>query len=344
MAALCTPAAKASEWVEIEVSYALEIGRAVYPLLAGGDATSAIPLHLFNKQRVDIRSDLQALRSQLVPALHKHLGQRSALGPASPPIQNPKSQIQNLQPKIAFDWVLIPAGEFLMGSDKGKDKNAHDDELPQHKVYLPSYRMARVPVTVAQFRQFIEATGYKTTAEEEGSAWNWAAPRGAGSSVRHKSEHPVTCVSWHDAMKFCEWAGVRLPSEAEWERVARGVDGRIYPWGDEPPDQSRCNYAMNVQDTTAVGSYPKGATAEGLLDMAGNVWEWTSSLYKPYPYRAGDGREDAAASGRRLLRGGSFGVSEGYVRCASRFDDDPDFRDGDGGFRVVLPGSGSSEL
>ena len=208
---------------------------------------------------------------------------------------------------IAFDWVTIPAGEFLMGSDKTKDKLAFDDETPQHTLHLPEYRIARVPVTVAQFAAFVGATGHKTTAEVQGSAWNWtgskweeikgadwAHPRGPESDVRAKQDHPVTCVSWHDAVAFCKWAGVRLPTEAEWEKAARGTDGRIWPWGNREPNSGVCNFNMTVGDTTPVGRYPDGKSPYGLLDVAGNVWEWTSSLWgkevdKPefgYPYDA----------------------------------------------------------
>jgi len=276
--------------------------------------------------------------------------------------------IHTPRPPIELDWVTILAGEFLMGSDEAKDKDAFPNEMPPHKVNLPSYRITRVPVTVAQFTRFIKATGYQTTAEKEGSAWawngkeradikgaDWAHPRGPASAVTEKADHPVTCVSWLDANEFCRWvttvlrvAGqtieVRLPTEAEWEKAARGPstdsgDGRIWPWGNQPPDQERCNFNRNVGDTTPVGAYTKGASPYGVLDMAGNVWEWTSSLYKGYPYKPDNGREDPTAMGGRVLRGGSFDVDLDSVRCAYRIDVDPAVRDDSGGFRVLSPGS-----
>jgi formylglycine-generating enzyme required for sulfatase activity len=262
---------------------------------------------------------------------------------------------------IAFDWITIPAGEFLMGSDKTKDKLAYDNETPQHALRLPEYRIARVPVTVAQFAAFVKGTNHRTTAEEKGSAWNWtgseykeikgadwAHPRGPQSDVRAKQDHPVTCVSWHDAVVFCKWAGVRLPTEAEWEKAARGTDGRIWPWGNQQPTDKLCNFNMNVKDTTPVRRFPDGASPFGVLDMAGNVWEWTSSLWgtdvtKPefgYPYAATDGRENPSASDTvlRALRGGSFGDVAQDVRCASRSGSNPVNRFVNVGFRVVSPG------
>jgi formylglycine-generating enzyme required for sulfatase activity len=260
--------------------------------------------------------------------------------------------------QLDFDWVVIPAGEFLMGSDSGKDPHARDVELPQHRCYLPTYRISRTPVTVRQFERFVQETGYRTSAEEQGFGWTndgsewqkvlgacWARPYGPDSDVQQKAKHPVTCVSWHDASAFCRWAGARLPTEAEWEKAARGVDGRIYPWGDEAPGEGRCNYAMLVGDTTPVGAYPEGASPYGLLDMAGNVREWTQSLwgkYGPeaeygYPYDPADGRENLAAPDDicRVMHEGAFTNTIRGIRCACRYGNPPTHYDNISGFRVV---------
>ncbi|MCH7711078.1 MAG: SUMF1/EgtB/PvdO family nonheme iron enzyme, partial [Proteobacteria bacterium] len=117
--------------------------------------------------------------------------------------------------------------------------------------------------------------------------------------------HPVVETSWRGARDYCRWRGKRLPTEAEWERAARGTEGRPYPWGDRPPDKSRARYGSGWGQTVAVGSPPRGATPEGVMNMAGNVHEWVSSLYEPYPYGAEDGREHPDASGERVTRGGA---------------------------------------
>ena len=255
---------------------------------------------------------------------------------------------------VAFDWVEIPAGPFLMGSDKRKDDQAYDDELPQHTMTLPAYRMARMPVMVAQFAAFVEATGYMTQAEQQGSAYvwtgqkwddvkgaNWRHPRGPESDVRQKQEHPVTCVTFADSAAFCEWASkatgttVRLPSEAEWEKAARGTDGRIYPWGDDKPTKELCNFGSSVGTTTPVGAYPKGASPFGVLDMAGNVWERTSTKWvgNYANYRPDDSPEGDAT---RTVRGGSFFFNVRFVRCACR--NYLAYPRDNVGFRVVSPG------
>lgn len=254
------------------------------------------------------------------------------------------------RPPIDFDWVTIAAGEFLMGSDKKQDAQAFDNELPQHRLYVPEFRIALVPVKVAQYAQFVQATGYKTLAEEQGSAyvytglkWEdvkgafWAHPRGPQSDVQQKANHPVTCIAWRDAVAFCAWAQVRLPAEAEWEKAARGTDGRLYPWGNSKPDQERCNFNMNVKDTTPVGHYPKGASPYGLLDLAGNMWEWTSTKWlADYNDYASKIDNNLGGNDHRVLRGGTFGSDAQNVRCAVRLRGYPLSWNNNLGFRVLV--------
>lgn len=236
---------------------------------------------------------------------------------------------------VDFDWVTIPAGDFLMGSEPARDRAALEDELPQHTLYLPTFEIARVPVTVAQFAAFVAATGYQTSAEAMGWVWSWRAgayvrgdganwrqPHGPYSSINSKLDHPVSCLSLADAQAFCQWAGVRLPTEAEWEKAARGTDGRIYPWGDASPTRRTCNFGMNEGDTMPVGSYTAGASLYGVLDMAGNVYEWTASLFLPYPIEIEKKPEDADTFSRRVLRGGAFSSSVENMRAARRRDDE----------------------
>lgn len=264
--------------------------------------------------------------------------------------------ILTLAPGVILELVRVPAGKFIMGSDKNKDKMADYNETPQHKVYLEEYLIGKYLVTVAQFAIFVKVRDYKTAAEKSGSGitltgstWDivkgadWQHPRGPGSDVSRKADHPVTLVSRFDAVAFCEWASqvsgreVRLPSEAEWEKAARGTDGRNWPWGNQAPDRDTGNFTMNVKDTTPVGKYsPKGDSPYGCADMTGNVWEWTSSLWKGYPYDTQDGREDLHSTNACVLRGGAFNNSQSGVRCASRLCNDfPTVNcAGNSGFRV----------
>jgi formylglycine-generating enzyme required for sulfatase activity len=236
-----------------------------------------------------------------------------------------QATVLTLAPGVTLELVRVPAGPFLMGS-ADSDSEAYGDEMPQHSVALGEYYVGKHPVTVAQFAAFVKATGHT----------DWTAPS-AG-----KENHPVTQVSWDDAMAFTQWASqvtgrvVRLPTEAEWEKAARGTDGRTYPWGNEAPDSTRCNFDNNMRDTTPVGKYsPRGDSPCGAADMSGNVWGWTSSLLKKYPYMADDGRENPASGEARVLCGGSFVGSAVDVRSAYRNCGVPSRRRGDGGFRVV---------
>ena len=237
---------------------------------------------------------------------------------------------------VVLELVRIPAGPFLMGSNV-HDQYTKENEQPQHEIHLEEYWMGITPVTVAQFETFVRATGYKTTAETEGSN-NWK------SAARGKPDHPVTYVSWHDGLVFCDWASketgleIILPSEAQWEKAARGADGRTWPWGNQAPDNKRCNFDNNIKDTSPVSNYiPAGVSPFGCDDMAGNVWEWTSTLYKDYPYRVADGREDMDADGARVMRGGAFDYFDVSVRCAYRSWFDPNGTYNNCGFRASAP-------
>ena len=243
-----------------------------------------------------------------------------------------------------------------MGNANGKDKNAGDKELFHHQLYLDEYLIGKHPVTVAQFQVFVKDSGYKTTAELTGGGWvymgkawryvrgaNYQHPHGPESDLYQKANHPVTQVSWEDAQAFCIWLSrltghaVRLPSEAEWEKAARGTDGRIYPWGNDAPDHALLNYNMHIKDTAAVGSYPRGASQYGLLDMAGNVWEWVNDWFdKNYtqnpPQRNPKGPDFGQQRG---YRGGSWSNGAGYIQPSNRSGGNPDGRFNILGFRCA---------
>jgi formylglycine-generating enzyme required for sulfatase activity len=248
-------------------------------------------------------------------------------------------------------FIHIPAGKFLMGSDD-RDEDAGADEKPQHEMSLPDFWMSKYPVTVAQFRAFTETAKYSF------DNWRW----------NQIFSCPIVYVSWYDALEYTKWldkelrqyaedrlkAGkknplwqglaegklyVTLPSEAEWEKAARSTDGRIYPWGNEfDPDKAN-TAGTKIGDPNVVGCFPEGTSPYGLLDMSGNVWEWTRSIWNDknkYPYRSKDGREDLQAKDPRVLRGGAFFNSSGFARCASRSRNSPDLWFRDDGFRVVV--------
>ncbi len=235
-----------------------------------------------------------------------------------------------------MEFVRVPAGKFLMGSKKD-NKLAFDNEKPQHSVDIPyDYWMARFPVTNELYNAYAKTKGIKHPV----NGWE------------KKRDHPVVRVSWQDAMSYCQWLNetmqneefrirnlqIRIPTEAEWEKAARGTDGREYPWGNEF-DKNNCNTDEGGKEgTMPTGSYSsRGNSPYGCADMSGNVWEWTHSLKKAYPYNVKDGREDATASGAHVLRGGSFVYRGRYARCASRTVNliVDDFNDGVG-FRVVV--------
>jgi formylglycine-generating enzyme required for sulfatase activity len=251
----------------------------------------------------------------------------------------------------ALDAMLVevPAGPFLMGSNKRQDPQAFDDEMPQHEEQsiTQPYRIGKYPVTNAQYARFVAAGGYDNQGYWTEAGWRWKGDRRGPERYGgefEQPEHPVVGVSWYEATAYCRWlaetAGqpYRLPSEAEWEKAARGEDGRLWPWGNQF-DPKKCNSAEGrLGHTTPVGQFsPAGDSPYGCADMAGNVWEWCRSLYKPYPYRADDGREVPQAAGARVLRGGSWlDFARRAARCAARLRSYPDYFGGSVGFRVVF--------
>jgi formylglycine-generating enzyme required for sulfatase activity len=205
---------------------------------------------------------------------------------------------------------LVPSGEFAMGSDEIRD------EEPVHTVFLNAFYIDKYEVTNAQYKLCV-------------NAGECQSPKDFSSNTRPSyfdnpefDDYPVIYVDWNMARAYCEWRGGRLPTEVEWEKAARGTDGRTFPWG-ETLDCEHANYGQGAsksceEDTTPVGSYESGQSVYGLYDMAGNVNEWVSSLYQPYPYTVEDGREDLEASGARVFRGGSWNYVTGDVRSANR--------------------------
>jgi len=260
----------------------------------------------------------------------------------------------------------VPAGEFKMGS-LASDRLSYGDERPQHRVFLDDYWIDETEVTNAMFARFVAATGFKTMAERQDngqvfnldtSGWeavsgsDWRHPGGPDTSVTGMDRFPVGQMSWSDSNAYCAWAGRRLPTEAEWEKAARGDDARPYPWGSEPVDGSRLNFAdvhlkvawsnPAIDDgytfESPAGHYPDGASPYGALDMAGNMWEWVADWNDARYYaRSPDNNPPGPAAGQEhVLRGGSWWASARDVRTSMR-DSAGDFPYDIYGFRCAQP-------
>ncbi len=278
--------------------------------------------------------------------------------------------------RLAYEpeMVDIPAGTFTMGCDGKRDDvegGCSDDEKPAHKVTLNAFKMAKTETTVAQFRAFVEAKSYKTTAETQGSCWGDKTGKGDWGYVdgnhwkktgfAQTENDPVTCVSWDDAQAYLQWLNAetgkayRLPTEAEWEYAARGGKQGAYPWGQKGADG--CGHA-NMADRKAKEKYPDWIVADcndgyiytapvgsfaangyGLHDMHGNVWEWCQDWYDGGYYASSptSNPEGAASGTNRVLRGGSWSSDARYVRSADRDYYAPVYRNSRAGLRLVLP-------
>ena len=321
MLVVLSPNAIESEYVTEEVVYAKQINKKVIPLYYHPCEVKMLYASL---NRIDVQGENYKKNfDRILRAINVSKATPAPVGRVSnptPKIEPKPRQAKSLTYKSTPDkitlsngleFMRVPAGKFLMGDEKSTVDIPYD------------YWMARYPVTNAQYNQFTKKDFDKG-----------------------KENHPVVGVSWQDAMAYCERLNsllkselpsdliLRLPTEAEWEKAARGTDGWEYPWGNTF-DKNKCNTSEGgKKDTTPVGYYsPGGDSPYDIADMSGNVWEWTHSLYKPYPYKVNDGREDEKESGARVLRGGSFFNSVRFARCAFRYFLDYLFYGR--GFRVV---------
>ncbi|MDM8532250.1 formylglycine-generating enzyme family protein [Anaerolineales bacterium HSG25] len=260
-------------------------------------------------------------------------------------------------------WCEVGAGEFVMGSDEGEKR-----EQPQHTVTIPyDYQIAKYPVTNIQYSLFVEAGGYSEAGRRfwTEAGWGWKkdiiAPRLWKNRLYNLANQPVVAVTWYEAVAFCHWLTeklreigeldesqvIRLPTEAEWEKAARGTDGRKYPWGNDEPTPEHANYEdTDIGSPCAVGLFPRSASPYEVEGMAGNVWEWCATKvggkwpsieFKPYPYNIEDEWSDKYLAGdsQRALRGGAFGDNADFLRAASRLNLNPYDSSRILGFRLI---------
>lgn len=219
------------------------------------------------------------------------------------------------------EMITIPEGEFTMGSNLG-ERNAQ----PAHTVYLSTYQIDRFEVTNLQYQAFVQTTNHRPSEFAQNPSLN-------------VENLPITGIAWLDADAYCQWIGGRLPTEAEWEKAARGIDGRTYPWGETSPDPTLLNYKREINQPVAVGSYPTGVSPFGLHDMAGNVWEWTNDWISSTYYIISPDRNPTGPSNgsQRVIRGGSWGEDQTFVRTFNRFWSAPNASTDLIGFRCVIP-------
>jgi formylglycine-generating enzyme required for sulfatase activity len=257
------------------------------------------------------------------------------------------AHLTTLPPKD--EMALIPAGPFLMGSNRQVDRNSYPAEYPQRTVYLDAYEIDKYEVTTVQYLKYVLANNLPPLVD-----WKWG-----GVFQETMAAHPVMHISWFEGDVYCRWAGKRLPTSAEWEKAARGTDGRIYPWGNESAGLSRANFGRTglsgpVRDRperlllyppiVSVDKYENAVSPYGVFNMAGNVAEWTADWYDPYYYRYGPDRNPKGPDhgSHKAFRGGGWVDSTPSVRPAQRNGADPKTRMNWLGFRCARDVSGSS--
>jgi formylglycine-generating enzyme required for sulfatase activity len=285
-------------------------------------------------------------------------------------LSTPGAASADVSDQDGMPLILIPAGNFGRGAAPEHlalmfdlcplcDPGTVADQSPSRSIYLDVYWIDKTEVTVAQFTKFINETGYITTAEQKGSGSvfnptaGWTALPGATwrNSIPvgdTNTNYPVSQVSWHDAVAYCAWAGRRLPTEAEWEKAARGVDGRLFPWGNGEPDGTLLSFNLNAGGAVPVGSFPAGSSPYGVLDMSGNLWEWVADYYDEsyYSYAPDRNPLGPSAGDGRTIRGGSWATLRDtelvYATTTFRLWNYPDISSNALGFRCAIDSTPSA--
>ena len=292
-------------------------------LIAGGladpDKTKRAKEALAKANALGLNDEQQAISQYLQGKLSR---QRSTALPNGPKPGGLAGTVLPVDPRDV-PMAMVPAGEFTMGSDFS------DDEKPVRRVYLNAFYMDKYEVTVGQYAKYLETTGM-----EEPSDWD----------IMNQPQHrkrPVVNINWPDAAAFCKWAGKRLPTEAEWEKAARGTDGRIYPWGNEAPTRLHANYGKKEwaghMALVPVGSFEMGKSPYGIYDMAGNAWEWVNDWYDYDYYKKGPTKnpQGPTKGESRVVRGGSWLYVPDFLRTSFRFNAEQSGRQFGYGFRCA---------
>ena len=317
--------------------------------------------------------NLRARQAAVTQPSPTGISTQASISPTSPPAETlPTDEPPQYVPEIrtvepdGMPMVLIPAGEFILGSSE--DPQARDNERPARPIFLDEFWIDQFPVTNDQFMRFVNAIEFQTSAQRQGFGWVfnlnlrdtlnipgafWISPQGEHSTLQGLERHPVVQVSWNDAQAYCQWAGRRLPTEAQWEKAARGGDGRRYPWGNDPITAERLNYAdrslgkdwadQSVNDgytlTSPVDAFPAGGSPFRVLDMLGNVQEWTANVYTDsIPVDTPDHNSTGPLAGNtRVIRGAAWYSTRDEVRLTIRNSAGPDAREDGLGFRCSTP-------
>lgn len=287
---------------------------------------------------------LRVMLTQLLQQGELNPHQRDAVGDSLSKLGDPREGVVSRKPKFS----VVKNGIFILGAH-GNEVYASNVEKPAHEVYLDAFEMGVYPITNAQFSYFIEDGGYKKDHQScwsmQGWLWRermeWQSPDFFNDPFWGGGNKPVVGVSWFEAVAYANWLSKQtdekfcLPTEAEWERAARGANSQLYPWSNEWEINIANTRELSFRGPTTVGIFPKNISPDGCYDMAGNVWEWCSTILKPYPYSLNDGREEKISDGPRILKGGAYNTGKNLARCSYRMWRYPNYRSRYIGFRLL---------